>query len=207
MAVLKVVDQKNTQVGEIDLNSDVFEVEIKPEILNLVVRAHRMKERSGTHSTKTRAYVSGGGAKPWRQKGTGRARAGSNRSNIWRGGAIVFGPLPRTYSIKVNKKVAKLAMRMALSSKVAAEELTVVDKFEMPRIKTKDFKAVVEACGIKKALIVCGKEDNNLSLSARNLPHVKMITSDKLTVYDILKYPQLVMDKDAVAAVVERFNA
>lgn len=126
MAVVKVYDQNKQEAGEITLAPEVFEVEVRPEILHLVVRAQRAAFRAGTHATKTRAFVSGGGLKPWRQKGTGRARAGSIRSPLWRGGAIIFGPQPRDYEFKVNKKVRKLALRMALSSRLAGSNLLVV---------------------------------------------------------------------------------
>ena len=126
MAVVKVYDQDKTEQGELTLTPEVFEVAVRPEILHLVVRAQLAAKRAGTHSTKTRAMVSGGGVKPWRQKGTGRARAGSNRSPVWRGGAILFGPQPRKYDFKVNKKIRKLALRMALSSRLAGDNLLVV---------------------------------------------------------------------------------
>ena len=139
MATIKVYDQEKQEVGSVELAPEVFEVEARPEILNLVVRAQRAAQRAGTHKAKTRAFVSGGGVKPWKQKGTGRARAGSNRSPIWRGGAIIFGPLPRDYSFKVNSKVRSLAMRMALSSRVAGNNLLVVKGINLPDGKTKNF--------------------------------------------------------------------
>ena len=137
MAVVKVYDQDKTEQGELTLTPEVFEVAVRPEILHLVVRAQLAAKRAGTHSTKTRAMVSGGGVKPWRQKGTGRARAGSNRSPVWRGGAILFGPQPRKYDFKVNKKIRKLALRMALSSRLAGDDLLVVKGFDLPEAKTK----------------------------------------------------------------------
>ena len=139
MATVKVYDQNKQECGELTLSADVFEVEARPEILNLVVRAQMAAKRAGTHMAKTRAFVSGGGVKPWKQKGTGRARSGSNRSPVWRGGAIVFGPQPRDYSFKVNSKVRALAMKMALSSRLAAENLLVVKGIELPEAKTKHF--------------------------------------------------------------------
>ena len=152
MAVVKVIDQSNTEVGELTLAPEVFEVEVKPEILHLVVRQYRAGLRAGTHGTKNRALITGGGRKPWRQKGTGRARAGTTRSPLWRHGATVFGPQPRDYSFKVNKKVRQLAMKMALSSRLSGEKLTVVDKLELPEIKTKLFKQIAETLGLKKSL-------------------------------------------------------
>ena len=136
MATVKVYDQNKQECGELTLSADVFEVEARPEILNLVVRAQMAAKRAGTHMAKTRAFVSGGGVKPWKQKGTGRARSGSNRSPVWRGGAIVFGPQPRDYSFKVNSKVRALAMKMALSSRLAAENLLVVKGIELPEALT-----------------------------------------------------------------------
>lgn len=206
MANVKVYDKDKKEVGEISLAPEVFEVEVKPELLNLVVRAKRAEERKGTHSVKNRAIIHGGGSKPWRQKGTGRARAGSNRSPIWRGGAVIFGPQPRDYSFKLNKKVKRLAMKMALSARLADEGLTVVKSFDMDEIKTKKFRETAENFGLKKALIVVDKEDNNLALSARNIPGIKVMTGDKLSVYEILKHPQLIIDEPAVTAMQERLQ-
>ncbi len=207
MAVVKIFDKGKVEVGEIDLSPEIFEVAVKPEILNLVVRQKRAAVRAGTHATKTRSLISGGGHKPWRQKGTGRARSGSNRSPIWRHGAVVFGPQPRDYGFKVNKKVRKLAMKMALSSRLAADSLMVVDDLSMPEIKTKQFSDVLSNLGLKKVLIVVGKEDNNLSLSARNIPGVKVLPQERLNVYDLLLHPQLVLDKEAVHSVQARLLA
>ena len=206
MAVVKVIDQSNTEVGELTLAPEVFEVEVKPEILHLVVRQHRAGLRAGTHGTKNRALISGGGRKPWRQKGTGRARAGTTRSPLWRHGATVFGPQPRDYGFKVNKKVRQLAMKMALSSRLAGEKLTVVNKLELSEIKTKLFKQIADSLGLKKALIVLEKVDNNLSLSARNIPGLTVVTQDKLNVYDVLAHQQLVMDQATAASVQERLS-
>jgi large subunit ribosomal protein L4 len=206
MAKLQVVDQNNQKVGDIELAPEVFEVEIQPEILNLVVRAQRAAKRSGTHATKTRGMKSGGGRKPWRQKGTGRARAGSSRSPLWRGGAVLFGPQPRDYSFKVNKKVRKLALQMALSSRVAEDKMTVVKSIDLAEIKTKAFAAVVEKLGLGKTLIVSKDADLNLALSARNVPGIKVIEADKLNVYDVLLYPELVMLEAAAQDVQERLK-
>lgn len=206
MPVVKVYDQNKQQVGELELLSEVFGVEPKPEILNLVVRATRAGMRAGTHATRTRALVSGGGRKPWRQKGTGRARAGSTRSPIWRGGAIVFGPQPRSYGFKVNKKVRRLAMKMALSSRLADDKLMVLKGLELPEIKTKQMAAVANQLGLKKALIVLEKEDNTLSLSARNIPGLTVTTHDRLTVYEVLRHQQLIMVEGAATQVQERLK-
>ncbi|MBG0777221.1 MAG: 50S ribosomal protein L4 [Desulfovibrionaceae bacterium] len=206
MATVKLYDQMKKEVGNIDLAPEVFEVEVRAEILNLVVRAQRAAQRQGTHATKNRALIEGGSSKPWRQKGTGRARAGSGRSPLWRGGATIFGPQPRSYAFKVNKKVRQLAMKMALSSRLATENLVVVDKFELPEIKTKLMTRVCDDLGLKKALIVVGKEDNNLSLSARNIPGVTVMTQERLNVYDVLRHQQLVLDEAAATTVQDRLK-
>lgn len=206
MAVIKVVDQTSKEVGELTLAPEIFEIEVRPEILHLVVRSQRAAMRSGTHATRNRALITGGGAKPWRQKGTGRARAGSSRSPLWRGGATIFGPQPRKYGFKINKKVRALALRMALSSRLAAGNLMVVDKLELPEVKTKLMSKVAADLGLKKALIVVDKLDNTLALSARNLPNVAVLPVEQLNVLDVLKYDQLVFAQDAVAAAQERLS-
>lgn len=207
MATIKVYDQEKQEVGSVELAPEVFEVEARPEILNLVVRAQRAAQRAGTHKAKTRAFVSGGGVKPWKQKGTDRARAGSNRSPIWRGGAIIFGPLPRDYSFKVNSKVRSLAMRMALSSRVAGNNLLVVKGINLPDGKTKNFAKVAKTLGLTQALVVAPEMTENLDRSSRNLPNVTLTTPDRLSVYEILKNKQLVLLQDAIAPVEARFVA
>ena len=206
MAVVKVYDQNKKEAGEVTLAPEVFEVEVRPEILNLVVRAQLAAKRAGTHATKTRAFVSGGGAKPWKQKGTGRARSGSNRSPIWRGGAVVFGPQPRDYSFKVNTKVRALALKMALSSRLAAATLLVVKGIELPEVKTKLFAKVAGDLGLNKALIVSPEENNTLTLSARNLPGITLTTPERLSVHEILRHKQLVLLEGAVEPVQARFQ-
>jgi len=207
MAVVKVYDQDKTESGELTLAPEAFEVAVRPEILHLVVRSQLAARRAGTHAVKTRAFVSGGGRKPFRQKGTGNARAGSNRSPIWRGGAIVFGPQPRDYSFKVNKKIRKLALRMAVSSRLAGEALMVVKSIELPEVKTKLFAAVACALGLSKALIVLPAEDRTLALSARNIPGITLITPDRLNVYEVLRHRQLVLLEGAVEPVAARLLA
>lgn len=206
MAVVKVYDQDRTEKGEITLAPEVFEVAVRPEILHLVVRAQLAARRAGTHAVKTRAFVSGGGSKPWRQKGTGRARSGSNRSPVWRGGAIVFGPQPRDYSFKVNKKIRKLALRMALSSRLAGDRLLVVKEIALPEVKTKLFARVAGALGLEKALIVAPEENRELLLSSRNLPGITLTTPDQLSVYEILRHKQLVLLEGAVEHVETRLK-
>ncbi|WP_243367494.1 50S ribosomal protein L4 [Fundidesulfovibrio soli] len=206
MATVTVFDQTNKEVGQMDLASEVFEVAVRPEILHLVVRSQLAAKRAGTHMVKTRSTVSGSGSKPWRQKGTGRARSGAKRSIIWKGGAIAHGPQPRSYEFKVNKKIKALALRMALSTKVAEQALIVVDKLDLPEIKTKLFAGLAGNFGLKKALIVLNDSNNNVELSARNLPGIKVVRQDMLNVYDLLKHPQLVMVQGAAQAVQERLK-
>ena len=196
MATVKVYDQNKQECGELTLSADVFEVEARPEILNLVVRAQMAAKRAGTHMAKTRAFVSGGGVKPWKQKGTGRARAG----------AIAFGPQPRDYSFKVNSKVRALAMKMALSSRLAAENLLVVKGIELPEAKTKHFAKVAGTLGLNKALIVTAEESEALTRSARNIPGITLTTPDRLSVLEILRHKQLVLLEGAVAPVQARFE-
>jgi large subunit ribosomal protein L4 len=206
MANVKLFDQGNKEIGTVDLAPEVFEVEVQPELLHLVVRAQLAAKRAGTHSVKTRAYVSGGGKKPWRQKGTGRARAGSTRSPLWRGGAIVHGPEPRDYTFKVNRKVRQLALRMALSAKVGDASLVLVDTLSVPEVKTKHMVKVTSDFGLKKALIVLPASDNNLELSARNIPGIKVVREDMLNVYDVLRHDHLVLVKDAALKIQERLG-
>ena len=206
MATITVFDQNKVKAGEVTLAPEVFEVEARPEILNLVVRAQMAAKRAGTHQTKTRAFVSGGGNKPWKQKGTGRARSGSNRSPIWRGGAIVFGPQPRDYSFKVNSKVRALALKMALSSRLAAENLMVVKAIELPEAKTKHFAKVADTLGLTKALIVTPEDNEALTRSARNIPGLTLATPDRLSVLEVLRHKQLVLLEGAVSPVQARFE-
>ena len=209
MPVMKVYDQNKQQAGEVTLAPEVFEVEVRPEILNLVVRAYRAAQRAGTHAAKTRAFVSGGGKKPFKQKGTGNARQGSNRSPIMRGGAIIFGPQPRDYSFKVNKKVRALALRMALSSRVA-DGLMVVKGIELAEAKTKLFAGVAKNLGLTKALVVAAPEENGvnptLALAARNLPGITLVTPDAVNVYDVLNCKQLVVLEGALPHLEERLK-
>jgi large subunit ribosomal protein L4 len=206
MATVKIFDQMKKEVGSLELAPEIFEVEVRPEILHFVVRAQLAAKRVGTHSVKTRAFVSGGGKKPWKQKGTGHARAGSNRSPVWRGGAIIFGPSPRSYEFKVNRKVRRLALKMALSSRLSEDNLLVLKGIDLPEVKTKRFAEVAKNLGLEKALIVFKDADNNLLLSARNLPGIKLLPADKLNAYDVLLYPKLVMLESAAVSVQERLK-
>ena len=206
MAMVKIYNQEKNVVGEMDVAEDIFSVEIKPEILHFVVRAYRAAKRSGTVGVKNRAIIRGGGKKPWKQKGTGRARAGTVRSPLWTGGAVTHGPQARDYSFKVNKKVRRLALKMALSSRFIQEDMVIVDSLQMAEIKTKNFLSMRDQLGLKKVLIVLPEEDKNLSLSARNVPGVQVTTQDALNVYDILRHPQLVIEQGAVEKLQERLQ-
>ncbi|GAU07542.1 50S ribosomal protein L4 [Desulfoplanes formicivorans] len=206
MAMAKIYNQEKNVVGEMDLTDDIFSVEVKPEILHFVVRAFRNARRAGTVGVKNRALIRGGGKKPWRQKGTGRARAGSVRSPLWKGGAVVHGPQARDYSFKVNKKIRRLALKMALTSRFVQDDMLIVDKLDLNEIKTKAFVGLRERLGLKKVLIVVPEEYKNLTLSARNVPGVQVTTQDALNVYDILRHPQLVMEQGAVEKLQERLQ-
>lgn len=206
MAVVKIYDQTKQEAGEVALAPEIFEVPVRPEILNLVVRSIRAAKRAGTHSTLTRSMMKGGGAKPWRQKGTGRARAGSNISPVWRGGAVTFGPQPRDYSFKVNKKVRTLAMKMALSARQFDQKLMVVKAIELPEAKTKHFASVAKALELRKALVVIPANDEALERSARNIPGITVATPEELNVYTILVHPQLVLLEGAVEPLVARLK-
>jgi large subunit ribosomal protein L4 len=206
MAMAKIYNQEKSVVGEMDLTDDIFSVEVKPEILHFVVRAFRNARRAGTVGVKNRALIRGGGKKPWRQKGTGRARAGSVRSPLWKGGAVIHGPQARDYSIKVNKKIRRLALKMALTSRFVQDDMLIVDKLDLDEIKTKAFVGLRDRLGLKKVLIVVPEEYKNLTLSARNVPGVQVTTQDALNVYDILRHPQLVMEQGAVEKLQERLQ-
>ncbi|MGM0425389.1 MAG: 50S ribosomal protein L4 [Thermodesulfobacteriota bacterium] len=206
MPTVNVVDQQKQVVGELELPEQVFAVQIKPQILHLVIKSQLAAKRAGTVGVKTRSNIRGGGRKPWRQKGTGRARAGSTRSPLWTGGAITHGPVSRDYSIKVNRKVKRLALRMALSSKLAEGKLVLLDKLEISRPKTKDFVQVQNLLDLKKALIVLAKKDNNLELAVRNIPGIKLIYQEQLGVYDILSHDTLVLTPAVVEHIQERLQ-
>jgi large subunit ribosomal protein L4 len=200
----KIYNQEKNVVGEMDLTDDIFSVEVKPEILHFVVRAYRNAKRAGTVGVKNRALIRGGGKKPWRQKGTGRARAGSVRSPLWKGGAVTHGPQARDYGFKVNKKIKRLALKMALTSRYVQDDLMIVDHLDIDEVKTKTFVGLRERLGLKKVLIVVPEEYKKLTLSARNVPGVQVTTQDALNVYDILRHSQLVMEQGAIEKLQER---
>ena len=202
MANVSVYNIEGNQIGEMELSDAVFGVEINEHLLHMAVVNHLAAKRQGTQSAKTRSEVSGGGKKPWRQKGTGHARQGSTRAPQWTGGGVVFAPKPRDYSFKLNKKERRAALKSALSSRVAENKMIVLDAFNMDEIKTKKFKAVMDALKVSKALVVVD-DNNNVVLSARNIPDVKTASTSTINVYDILKYDTLVVTQDAVATIQE----
>ena len=203
MAKVSVYNIEGSQVGEIELNDSVFGVEVNEHLVHMAVVAHLAAKRQGTQSAKTRSEVSGGGKKPWRQKGTGHARQGSTRSPQWTGGGVVFAPKPRKYEIKLNKKERRLALKSALTSRVAENKIVVLDALNFDEIKTKNFKAVMDNLKVSKALVVMAEKNDNVVLSARNIPTVKTALTNTINVYDILKYDTLVVTKDAVNAIQE----
>ncbi len=205
MANVSVYNMEGNEVGTIELNDAVFGVEINEHLLHMAVVQHLANRRQGTQKARTRSEVSGGGRKPWRQKGTGHARQGSTRAPQWKGGGVVFAPVPRDYSFKLNKKEKRAALKSALSSRVLNSKLIVLDELKMDEIKTKKFKAVMDNLKVNKALVVTGDIDEKVIMSARNLPDIETIRADMINVYDILKGDTLVLTKDAVARIEEVF--
>jgi len=204
MATTDVYNMDGQKVSQIDLHEGIFNVPVKPHVLHEVVRMQLNSWRAGTAATKSRAEVRGGGKKPFRQKGTGRARAGSRTSPLWRGGGIIFGPQPRSYAYKVSKKLRRLALRMALSSKFRENTLKVVDQLKMDSIKTKRFVEIMNALGVKNALVVMDGKNVAVELSSRNVPSAKVLRCEGLNVYDILKFKNLVLVEPSVKQIQER---
>lgn len=198
MPTAGVYDIENNKVSDIQLSDAVFDAPVNEDVIYQVVRMQMAAGRSGTSSTKGRSEVSGGGKKPWRQKGTGRARAGHSRSPIWKGGGIVFGPKPRSYAFKVPKKVRRLALISALSMKFKEDRMTILRDFPMEEIKTKKFKQVMDLFGFKKVLFVIDQEQPILMKSSRNIKYLKMIRSEGINVYDLLRYDHVVFLEPAV---------
>lgn len=198
MPTVTVYNSKKEEVGEIELRDEIFQVPVKSHLLHEAMTFQLARRRSGTASTKGRSEVRGGGHKPWRQKGTGRARAGTRNSPLWRGGGVTFGPKPRDHSFKVNKKIRKQALKMALSSKYSDNQMVVVDGFGLSGIRTRDFVEILDTFDIEKALVVIPERDEMVELSARNVPYIKVLSSEGLNVYDILRYEHLILVKDAV---------
>ena len=204
MAVTEVKNIKNKKAGEVELNDAIFGVEVKPHIIHDIVKMQLANRRSGNAHTKTRAEVRGGGAKPWRQKGTGRARAGTNNSPLWRGGGTTFGPRKKDYSYKLPKKVRRLGLRMALSARFAEDNLVVLDEFRLDEIKTMAFVGVMNNLELENALIVVAESDEKLEKSSRNVPGYKVIPTAGLNVYDILLHKKVVLVQDSLAKLEER---
>ena len=203
MAKLSVYNIEGNQVGEIELNDAVFGVEVNENLMHKAVVAQLAASRQGTQSAKTRSEVSGGGRKPWRQKGTGHARQGSIRAPQWKGGGVVFAPVPRDYSFKLNKKEKRAALKSVLTSRVQENKFIVVDELKMDEIKTKTFKGVLDNLNAEKALVVLNDMDANVIASAKNIPTVKTTQTNELNVFDVLKYNTVVVTKDAVATIEE----
>jgi len=204
MPVVDVLDINRTKVGEVNLRDDIFNVPVQGHILHEVVTMQLANRRSGTACTKGRSEVRGGGRKPWRQKGTGRARVGSTRSPLWRGGGVVFGPKPRSYAYKVPKKVRRQALKMALSSKLANGQLLILDQYPHQEPKTKEFVKVMDNLQLKKVLFVTPADEPILTLSSRNVPYVQVMRTEGLNVYDILRYDHLVVFQPAISQIEER---
>ena len=198
MANVSVYNIEGKEVGSIELNDAVFGVEVNEHLVHMAVVNQLANNRQGTQSAKTRSEVSGGGRKPWRQKGTGHARQGSTRAPQWTGGGIVFAPKPRDYSFKMNKKEKRIALLSALSSKVAESKIVVLDEFKLDEIKTKKFVEVMNNLKVENALVVLEGENKNVVLSGRNIPSVKVTATNEINTYDVLKYTTLVVIKAAV---------
>ena len=203
MAKVSVLNMEGSEVGTIELSDAVFGVEVNEHLVHQAVLSQLANNRQGTQKAKTRSEVSGGGRKPWRQKGTGHARQGSTRSPQWTGGGVVFAPKPRDYSIKLNKKERRLAIKSALTTKVNENKIIVLDSFELDEIKTKKFVAVMNNLKAEKALVVLNEKNDNVIKSANNVPTVKTALTNTINVYDILKYDTLVLTQDAVATIQE----
>ena len=203
MANVAVYNMEGKEVGSLELNDAIFGVEVNEHLVHMAVLQQLANNRQGTQKAKTRSEVSGGGRKPWRQKGTGHARQGSTRSPQWTGGGMVFAPTPRDYTITLNKKEKRAALKSALTSRVNENKFVVVDELKFDEIKTKNFKAVMNNLKVSKALVVLADNDQNTVLSARNIPEVKTSLVNTINVFDILKYNTVVATKAAVASIEE----
>ena len=203
MANVSVYNMEGREVGTIELSDAVFGVEINEHLVHLAVVQQLANNRQGTQKAKTRSEVSGGGRKPWRQKGTGHARQGSTRAPQWTGGGVVFAPVPRSYTFKMNKKEKRGALKSVLTSRVQENKFFVLDELKLDVVKTKNMKAVLDALKVGKALIVLGENDQNAVLSARNIPNVKTAFANTLNVFDVLKYDAVVTTKAAVETIEE----
>ena len=203
MANVAVYNMEGKEVESLELNDAVFGVEVNEHLVHMAVLQQLANNRQGTQKAKTRSEVSGGGRKPWRQKGTGHARQGSIRAPQWKGGGVVFAPVPRDYSFKLNKKEKRAALKSVLTSRVQENKFIVVDELKMDEIKTKTFKGVLDNLNAEKALVVLNDMDANVIASAKNIPTVKTTQTNELNVFDVLKYNTVVVTKDAVATIEE----
>ncbi len=203
MANVSVYNMEGKEVGKMELNDAIFGAKVNEHLVHMAVVQHLANKRQGTQKAKTRSEVSGGGRKPWRQKGTGHARQGSIRAPQWKGGGVVFAPVPRDYSFKINKKEKRAALKSVLTSRVQENKLIVVEELKFDEIKTKNFKTVMDNLKVSKALVVLGEKNENAVLSARNLPKINTAYADAINVYDIMKGDTLVLTKDAVAKIEE----
>ena len=203
MATVAVYNMQGAEVGKMDLNDAIFGVEVNEHLVKMVVTAHLAAERQGTQKAKTRSEVSGGGRKPWKQKGTGHARQGSTRAPQWTGGGVVFAPVPRDYEVKMNKKDRRAALKSALTSKVQDNKLVVVDSLALAEVKTKEMQKVLTNLKAEKALVITADNDQNVILSARNIADVETATPATINTYDVMKHNTVVVTKDAVASIEE----
>ena len=203
MAKVSVYNMEGKDVETIDLSDAVFGVEVNEHLVHMAVVQQLANKRQGTQKAKTRSEVSGGGRKPWRQKGTGHARQGSTRSPQWKGGGVVFAPVPRDYSFKMNKKEKRAALKSALTSRVQENKLIVIDELKFDEIKTKNFKAVMDNLNLKKAYVVINENDEKVVLSARNIPNVQTALTNTINVYDVMNGGTVVLTKDAVKTIEE----
>ena len=203
MATVAVYNMQGAEVGKMDLNDAIFGVEVNEHLVKMVVTAHLAAERQGTQKAKTRSEVSGGGRKPWKQKGTGHARQGSTRAPQWTGGGVVFAPVPRDYSFKMNKKEKRAALKSALTAKVEEKKFVVVDEIKFDEIKTKNFANILKNLEVSKALVVLEDGNDNAVISAKNIADVKTAAINTINVYDVLKYNTVIATKAAVAKIEE----
>ncbi len=203
MANVSVYNMEGKEVGKMDLNDAVFGVEVNEHLVHLAVVQQLANNRQGTQKAKTRSEVSGGGKKPWRQKGTGHARQGSIRAPQWKGGGVVFAPVPRDYSFKMNRKEKRAALKSALTSRVNEEKLLVLDELKFDEIKTQKMQSVLNNLKVSKAIVIIDGEDQNVVMSAKNIPDVITASADMLNVYDIMKYSTVIVTKAAVAKIEE----
>ena len=203
MANVSVYNMEGKEVGTMELNDAVFGVEVNEHLVHAAVVAQLANKRQGTQKAKTRSEVSGGGRKPWRQKGTGHARQGSTRAPQWTGGGVVFAPTPREYTIKLNKKERRLALKSVLTAKVQENKFIVLDELKLDEIKTKKFQAVLNNLNVNKAMVVLNDNDKNVVMSAKNIPNVITAQTNTINVYDILKYNTMIVTKAAVETIQE----